>query len=56
MKKTLLIPLYLCQGPYISQIQFNNVCDDNDDGFASLPMQEISNKFLRRRQFSCYAL
>ncbi|CAM3588827.1 T9SS type A sorting domain-containing protein [Flavobacterium gelidilacus] len=49
MKKTLLL-LFLfistgifAQGPY-QPTQFNNVCDDNNDGFAQFFMQEISNE------------
>ena len=47
MKKTLLL-LFLfistgifAQGPFQPQV-FNNVCDDNNDGFAQFLMQEIS--------------
>lgn len=51
MKKTLLFFLLFtftgifAQGPYQPQ-QFNNVCDDNNDGFAEFFMQEISSEIM----------
>jgi len=49
MKKTLLL-LFLftftgifAQGPF-QPTQFNNVCDDNNDGFAMFFMQEITSE------------
>lgn len=55
MKKTLLL-LFLfistgifAQGPY-QPTQFNNVCDDNNDGLAQFFMQEISYEIMGTSQ------
>lgn len=55
MKKTLLLFfLFICagifaQGPYQPQ-QFNNVCDDNNDGVATFLMQEIAAEIMGNTQ------
>ncbi|WP_338377026.1 T9SS type A sorting domain-containing protein [uncultured Flavobacterium sp.] len=55
MKKTLLLLFLLsftgifAQGPF-QPTQFNNVCDDNNDGFASFFMQEISSEIMGNSQ------
>jgi uncharacterized repeat protein (TIGR01451 family) len=51
MKKTLLLFfLFICagvfaQGPFQPE-QFNNVCDDNNDGVATFLMQEIASEIM----------
>ncbi len=55
MKKTLLLVFLLsftaifAQSPF-QPTQFNNVCDDNNDGFASFFMQEISSEIMGNSQ------
>lgn len=52
MKKLLLLLVLFCTSPLLfSQTfnqpsQFNNVCDDNNDGFASFYLEEISLEIL----------